>query len=158
MTKGARRALGSFVLLALLGPLVVDWLWTSDEERVIAALEGIERALEARDAEAVASWFAEDVQVDRPLQGFSSREPIARQLGKKLEHVASLAIDRDETTIEFPEDGRARVKIGAAVAADFPGLGSGHFRVTVLAGMHRVPDGRFVFDSVEQMEVGSLFR
>ena len=158
MTRGARRALGSFVLLALLGPLVVDWLWTSDEERVIAALEGIERALEARDAEAVATWFSEEVEVGRQVPGFSAREPLVRQLGKKLEHVASLAIDRDETTIEFPEEGRARVKIGAAVAADFPGLGAGHFRVTVLAGMHRVPDGRFLFDSVEKVELGSLFR
>jgi hypothetical protein len=111
MTARARRILGAVVLTALLGPLVVDWLWVTDEERVVATLDAMEKALEARDAAAATSWFSSSVTTKRPLPGLSPRVPLKEGLAPLLERLEKLAIDREDTQVVFPERGKAAVTI-----------------------------------------------
>ncbi len=170
MTARARQALGAFVLVALLGPISVDALWVSDEERVADALDAMEQALGRRDADGVVEWFAEDVTVARPIPGFPVRGTLADALRSFLARATRVSLDRDATEIVFPDESTERNgstepdEDGASVtthglgAVELPGYPPGAFHFDLELKLRRASDGRFVLQSVERVTIESPFR
>ena len=152
MTPAARRVIGSFVLVALAGPLVVDWLWTSDEERVAAALDGMERALEERDADALVGWFAVEVEVAAPIPGIPARDPLAEGLRAALSRAAFVALDRDDTRIEFTGEGGATVATSGIAAIEVDGFRV-PLRFELRLRLRDAEDGRFRLEAIESVAI-----
>jgi hypothetical protein len=89
----ALAALGALVLGAA-GWIVVDWLWTTDEERVLAVIETGRRATEERNAETIESLF---------VPGFKKNGIPAAE----LINAAFLALDRYELRSIVVREARA---------------------------------------------------
>ena len=156
MTARARRLLGAVVLLALLGPLVVDWLWVSDEEKVVASLDAMERALEARDGPATAAWFASEVKLARPLPGINARVPLAEGLTALLAQLSQLKIDRDDTQVAFAEDGTAAVTISGTFFLEHEKHGAMPFKFRLQTTLREDGD-RYLLQSLDSFTFGPLF-
>lgn len=153
MTPRTRKGLGLFVLVALLGPLLVDWLWVSDEERVGRTLDAIEAAFEAHDADGVLDWFAADVQIVRPVPGLAARGTVAERVRGLLGRARAISIRRDETKLDFPESGEADVVTEGIGFAAVDGFGEGPFRFEMELRLRKADDGRFLLQSVERVTI-----
>lgn len=158
MTARTRRALAAFVAVALLGPVAVDLLWVTDEERVTDALDAMEQALEKRDADGVIAWFADDVTVARPIPGFPVRGTLADALRSFLARATRISLDRDATEIVFADADCASVTTHGLGAVDLPGYPPGAFHFDLELKLRRASDGRFLLQSVEQVTIDSPFR
>jgi hypothetical protein len=155
MTRRARGLLGLVALVALLGPLLVDALWTSDEERVETALAAMESALEARDAGRLVEWFEPDVEGRFP--GASTRRSVAESVRSILEdEVAALGVEREETTVAFPEPGRARVGVNGFVHVEVDGTRM-PLRFESELELRKADDGRFLLQKIVRVVVKPIF-
>jgi len=112
VSRSRRQALIGVVLVAIAAPFVVDWLWTSDEERVEASLDAMEHALEQRDAAQLEPWIVPEVTLGSiSIPGFVAGNGLIEGLRVALTRVTRLSVSRDETTIDFAADGGAHVTI-----------------------------------------------
>jgi hypothetical protein len=151
LSSRARRALALVAALALAGPFLVDLLWESAEERVGATLDAMEEALDARDADALAEWFEEEVEVARPIPGLSMRGGLVEAARRFLAGTAKVSFDRDTTELEFPQEGEARVKTRGVGSITHPELGTGLFRFEAEFVLREAADGRFLLAAVERV-------
>jgi hypothetical protein len=155
LSPRGRRLLGLFVLAALLGPLLVDALWTSDEERVEAALDDLERALEERDAERLAARFAEgEVTTAHPIPFLNRRRDVSLldALRDGMRKLAGLKLDRDRTTVEFPQDGLARVSTAGVGWVDVS-EGRFPFHFELEFGLATDSERRFRLASIDNVRI-----
>ena len=150
MSKGRRRFIAIVVLL-LAAPVLVDVLWTSDEERIETTLAALEAGLEARDAARVTSHFADEVRVDAPILGLPVREALPEGIRLALAHLSKLQLDVDETCVSFPESDRAAVHLSGTGFAEASGFG-GIFRHTMDLEFVRVGE-RFLLDHVVRVRI-----
>jgi hypothetical protein len=152
VTRRARNVLGAAALLALLGPLAVDALWTTDEERVGAALDAMEVATEARDADALAGWFAEHVEVPPRFPGVPARGTLAESMRTAFDRtLRGVWIDRDATEVTFPEADRAHVKTSGTITIEVEGYRVPQ-RFEIEVDLRRADD-RFLLERIERVEL-----
>lgn len=158
MTPRSRRLLGIVVLLALVGPIVIDLLWVTDEERVERTLDAFEEALEARDADAVIAWFAEDVTVERPIPNFPNRATLAEGVRLFLAQLSRFSFQRSSTQLHFTDEGDADVTIEGHGSCEFAdrgpmGLKEGWFRFEVQEMKLRRDGDRYLLQSIGRVLV-----
>jgi hypothetical protein len=136
------RRLGLLALVAFTAVLLVDWLWTSDKDRVVAALDEMQTNLEARDVTRLGDRFAAEVALDRPVPFLPSGRPLRAALAAVLPRLEGLSLSREETKIEFPSDGVADV-----VTSGHGGVrireGAAPFRFDLHLELAKEPDGLF---------------
>lgn len=154
MTSRSRKLLGIVVLLALVVPIVIDLLWVTDEERVETALDSMEEALEARDADAVIAWFEDDVPVRRPIQALK-RGPLAESVRDFLSRLEKFSFKRDTMRLEFNDDGDVDVTTEGTGWCRFEGSGpfgikEAPFRFEMMFTLRRSGD-RFLLHAVDHV-------
>ena len=152
MTRPTRRALLGVALAAIVAAIAVEWLWTSDEERVATALDGLQSALEHRDADAVDLWLAPGVTFPSGVPGTAAGGPIHDGLVTLFRKIESLKLRRDERTITFGDDASATVVVKGSGKVETPTFG-GLFTFEVEARFVKQPDARFLLDRVARLIV-----
>lgn len=158
MPRGTRIKLAAFAALALAGPCVFDALWTSDEERVEASLVAIEAGLEARDADAVIAWFAEDVEVARPIPGLPARRPLGEGLREVLDELTVVVLSRDSSVIDLSTAGQAHVVTSGTCRFETVPFASPPMRFEFDLIFEGSIDGRFLLRTVERVSFSSILR
>jgi hypothetical protein len=152
VTRPTRRALIGVAVLAIVAAISIEWLWTSDEERVATALDAIQSALERRDADAVEPWLAPGVTFPSGVPGASAGGPLHDGIVALFQKIDSLKLRRDETTVTFDPERAATVVAKGAGKVEI----SGHpilFTFEVEAHLVKQPDARFLLDRVARVQV-----
>jgi hypothetical protein len=152
VTRPTRRALLVAAVVALAAAIALEWLWTSDEERVTAALDALQSAIERRDADAADAWVAPDVTFPSGVPGAAAGGGLHDGLAALFLKISSVKLRRDETTITFGDEGAATVVAkgsGHVETADHGGL----FTFEVEANFRKQPDARFLLERVARLRV-----
>lgn len=152
MTRSTRRTLLVAAVVALAAAIALEWLWTSDEERVAAALDALQSAIERRDADAVDAWVAPDVTFPAGVPGVAAGGRLHDGLVALFQRITSLKLRRDETTITFGDEGAATVVAKGSGHVETSELG-GLFTFEVEAGFRKQPDARFLLERVARLNV-----
>lgn len=152
MTRPTRRALVGVAVAAIVATVAIEWLWTSDEERVATALDSLQSALEHRDADAVEPWLAPGVTFPSGVPGMVAGGPIHAGLVTLFRKIDSLKLRRDEKTVTFGDDASATVVAKGSGKVETATFG-GFFTFEVEAHFVKQPDARFLLDRVARLRV-----
>jgi hypothetical protein len=152
MTQSSRRTLIAVAVVAIVAAISIEWLWTSDEERVATALNVLQAAIEHRDLAAVETCLAPDVPFPSGVPGIPAGGSIQDGLATVFERVESLKLRRDDTTITFGDDGSATAVAKGSGHVETAGL-DGLFAFEVEAHFLKQPDKRFLLDQVVRVRV-----
>lgn len=161
MTRTTRRRLLVAAVALLAAPVALDWLLTSDEERVEEALAGLEEGFEARDPDAVALWCTPDARLESrvPLLGGAGRlpAPLDELVRRLLPRFEKLSIERGAAELSEADSGELRVSLEGSAFAALASFGAAPFRVRTVLRFARSDDGRLRLAAVEQLEIHPLF-
>jgi hypothetical protein len=147
VTPKTRRALIGGAVVAIAGAIAFEWLWTSDEERVVAALDALQSALEHRDMEAAEKWLLADVPFPAGVPGIPAGGKINEGLARVFERIDTLKLRRDKTDVKFDDDGAATVTSEGTGRVETKDVG-GFFSFDLEARFQKQPDQRFLLERV----------
>jgi hypothetical protein len=157
VTRATRRAVIVFAIAALVAPFAFDWLHTSDEERVTAALDAMQDALAARDFSRLESWLAPAASAGTiAIPGFPVRKTLAESLAAALKVVTKLNASREETKITLDGEGGARAEVKGSAFVEVA-QGGAPLSFEVELELRRQADGRFLLERVARARVDPLF-
>lgn len=147
-------------LAAVVAPIGLDLLLTSDEERVELTLAALEGALEARDPDAVLAWCEAEVKLSARAPWLAGKSTLASALTTLLPKLRELRLSRDEARLDFADPEAPRVTLSGSGFATHSSYGGGPFRLDARIVLQRAddPDERFLLSEVESVEVGPLLR
>lgn len=153
MRRPTRRTLLLVAVGALAAPFLIDWLWTTDEERVVQSLDALQEGFEARDAARIEPWLEPDAKLAAVVPGFPTGQPLLEGLQRFLPSFERIRVHRNDPEISFGRDGdagAATVALTGTVVVEVRGVGGAPFGFSVTATFRKQPDRRFLLASVDQ--------
>ena len=125
MPERRRLLLGTLVLLVLLGPVVIDLCFVSDEEAIEALIERAEQGIQDQDADQLMELITEDFAATVNGRALATPAQLQVRLQRVLAAYDEIRVDVDLLEIEV-EGAQARVQARGFVGlrsdgAGFPG-------------------------------------
>jgi hypothetical protein len=162
--RATRRALLIGAVAAIAATIAIQWLWTTDEERVVATLDALQEGFERRDVDRIEPWLLPDAQLLAVVPGVPRGKPLLEGLRVALGRFERLRISRNDPEITLRRGADATSEPGArgdaaveatvvvtgTIFVEVRDVGGGPFAFSVTANFQKQPDGRFVLASVEQ--------
>jgi hypothetical protein len=162
--RATRRALLFGAVAAIAATIAIQWLWTTDEERVVASLDALQEGFEQRDVDRIEPWLLPDAKLVATVPGIPRGKPLLEGLRVALGSFARLRISRNDPEISLrrgadvasePGAGaddavEATVVVTGTIFVEVRDVGGGPFAFAVTALFVKQPGGRFLLARVEQ--------